>query len=139
MPLLTGGMNTLNRIFARADAHTSGRTMRKKFIYSIRHLYGLEGARVKYGSPNCQTIFNADPGPRYEGGCPFKILDIEQLRDVFNSCLIDDDIQEELIRLKVRDAGAACGLFLKATNDDKSQVIIQSPLEYYVHVTKTDC
>ncbi|XP_011315299.1 probable DNA primase large subunit isoform X2 [Fopius arisanus] len=111
----------------------------KKFIYSIRHLYGLEGARVKYGSPNCQTIFNADPGPRYEGGCPFKILDIEQLRDVFNSCLIDDDIQEELIRLKVRDAGAACGLFLKATNDDKSQVIIQSPLEYYVHVTKTDC
>lgn len=81
---------------------------------------------------------NDDPGPRYEGGCPFKILDIEQLKDVFNSCLIDDEIQEELIKLKETNAGAACGLFLQTTNDDKSDIIVQSPLEYYVHVTKKD-
>ncbi|XP_063986632.1 uncharacterized protein LOC135167400 isoform X2 [Diachasmimorpha longicaudata] len=139
------GMNLENSIIYWRDEYSkphicqSGCTHKwqeneKKFIYSIRHLYGLEGARADYASPNCQTILSADPGPRYEGGCPFKILDIEQLKGVFNSCLIDEDIQEELIRLKGINIGAACGLFLKVTNDDKNDIVIQSPVEYYTHV-----
>lgn len=62
------GMNLENAIAYWRDEYSKPHTCEsgcthkwqsseKKFIYSIRHLYGLEGARVNYGSPSCLTIF----------------------------------------------------------------------------------
>ncbi|XP_048477888.1 probable DNA primase large subunit [Plutella xylostella] len=46
----------------------------KKFIYGIRHMYGLEGARKEYSSVSCHRIqTNSNAG--CEGGCPFKSFD----------------------------------------------------------------
>jgi DNA primase large subunit len=34
----------------------SWQTDERKFTYSVRHLYGLEGARKNYAAPSCATI-----------------------------------------------------------------------------------
>ena len=34
----------------------SWQTDERKFLYSIRHLYGLEGGRKNYKTPNCKMI-----------------------------------------------------------------------------------
>lgn len=46
----------------------------KKYLYGIRHMYGLEGARKNYTSVTCQRIQAIDNACT-EGGCPFKSFD----------------------------------------------------------------
>lgn len=46
----------------------------KKYLYGIRHMYGLEGCRKSYRSVNCQRI-QSNMGACSEGGCPFKAFD----------------------------------------------------------------
>lgn len=46
----------------------------KKYLYGIRHMYGLEGCKKNYTSVNCQRIQSVSNACS-EGGCPFKSFD----------------------------------------------------------------
>ncbi|XP_071943134.1 uncharacterized protein [Antedon mediterranea] len=47
----------------------------KRYTYSIRHLYGLEGSRINYRSHTCTSIQKMSLGHGEEGGCPYKHFD----------------------------------------------------------------
>ncbi|XP_068627069.1 DNA primase large subunit-like [Battus philenor] len=55
----------------------------KKFVYGIRHLYGLEGSRKTYTSVNCQKVQSSECSIS-EGGCPFKTFDSNTLLKLLN-------------------------------------------------------
>uniref|UniRef100_A0A8D8TGQ6 DNA primase large subunit n=1 Tax=Cacopsylla melanoneura TaxID=428564 RepID=A0A8D8TGQ6_9HEMI len=43
----------------------------RKYIYGIRHLYGLEGSRKRYSAPDCQTIQSNMHVSNLDHSCPF--------------------------------------------------------------------
>ncbi|XP_033101372.1 DNA primase large subunit-like isoform X1 [Anneissia japonica] len=51
----------------------------KRYTYSIRHLYGLEGSHINYRSHSCTSIQNTCLGHGEEGGCPYKHFDEHSL------------------------------------------------------------
>ncbi|KAK0181069.1 hypothetical protein PV327_003386 [Microctonus hyperodae] len=106
-------------------------TSEKKFIYGIRHFYGLEGGRKNYRAPKCEVIQRHIPGPRYEGGCPFKNFEPTALAHLLNDCSITDDIKDQLIKLGQNHPEKACGLFYKNVNKIDKELIIHSPVQYY--------
>lgn len=53
----------------------------KKYLYGIRHMYGLEGCKKNYTSVNCQRIQSVDNACS-EGGCPFKSFDNIKLLEI---------------------------------------------------------
>lgn len=55
----------------------------KKYLYSIRHMYGLEGARKSYNSANC-TRLQMTINVSSEGGCPFKYFDEKNITQLLN-------------------------------------------------------
>ncbi|KAK9882802.1 hypothetical protein WA026_023316 [Henosepilachna vigintioctopunctata] len=72
----------------------------KKYIYGIRHLYGLEGSRKKYSAKSCNELQTAELRINCGGGCPFVSYDDDCLRSVLKKSLrgFDDDI--EVLSLK---------------------------------------
>ncbi|KAK0087570.1 hypothetical protein PV326_005151 [Microctonus aethiopoides] len=106
-------------------------TSEKKFVYSIRHFYGLEGGRKNYRAPKCEMIQRVIPGPRYEGGCPFKNFEPTALAHLLNDCSITDDIKDQLIKLGKNHPEKACGLFCKNVNNTDKEFHICSPVQYY--------
>ncbi|XP_039750962.1 DNA primase large subunit-like [Pararge aegeria] len=55
----------------------------KKFVYGIRHMYGLEGRRKEYSCRSCHQIQNSDT-TYSEGGCPFKSFDNNKMEQILN-------------------------------------------------------
>ncbi|XP_071791342.1 uncharacterized protein [Asterias amurensis] len=47
----------------------------RRYTYSIRHLYGLEGSRVNYRAHSCRSLQDCSMGHGEEGGCPFQHFD----------------------------------------------------------------
>ncbi|XP_050732971.1 DNA primase large subunit-like isoform X2 [Eriocheir sinensis] len=63
---------------AGACEHTWG-AREKRYIYSIRHIYGLEGARYNRPSHSCSTLQSIQPSLQDMGGCPFSGCDIKEM------------------------------------------------------------
>ncbi|RUS79832.1 hypothetical protein EGW08_012396, partial [Elysia chlorotica] len=50
----------------------------RRYIYSVRHLYGLEGGRVDYRGHSCSSIQSRSLSYLECGGCPFSLNDETQ-------------------------------------------------------------
>ncbi|XP_077997872.1 uncharacterized protein LOC144450988 [Glandiceps talaboti] len=86
----------------------------KRYMYSIRHLYGMEGSQTNYRAHSCHSIQGHLLGPGEEGGCPFKHFDRVHLEREFQTEGIPLDVQEELLSLTERNlCRKACQVFLK--------------------------
>ncbi|XP_078041080.1 uncharacterized protein LOC144472165 [Augochlora pura] len=108
----------------------------RKFVYSIRHLYGLEGSRKNYKSVNCEFLCAAVPGPMYEGGCPFKNFDTNVLKDLLSLSLSGNQITKLLQTISPEAPRCACKSFFKAVGQiNNNNIVINSPLQYYLAMT----
>ncbi|XP_043286516.1 DNA primase large subunit-like isoform X2 [Venturia canescens] len=108
----------------------------RKYLYSIRHLYGLEGGRKNYKTPNCEKICEEVPSLRYEGGCPFKHFDSNQLVKLLQKSLDKSVIEERFINVTARKPEAACSEFLRIIHQlDDQSFAIHSPVQFYTKVT----
>ncbi|XP_011688889.1 PREDICTED: probable DNA primase large subunit [Wasmannia auropunctata] len=104
----------------------------KKFVYSIRHMYGLEGSRRNYKTPDCNLICAGISGATYEGGCPFKDFDTSALRNLLHASLTDDEIEKFINNVSVKDPEVLCTAFLKLVRKDEiNDIIVKSPVQYY--------
>ncbi|XP_071564566.1 uncharacterized protein [Temnothorax nylanderi] len=104
----------------------------KKFIYSIRHMYGLEGSRRNYKTPDCNLICTGISGATYEGGCPFKDFDMSALRNLLRASLTEGEIEKFVNNISIKDPEVLCTAFLKLVRkDDVNDVTIKSPVQYY--------
>ncbi|XP_044766467.1 probable DNA primase large subunit [Coccinella septempunctata] len=83
-----------------------------KYVYSIRHLYGLEGSRKNYCIRSCNHFQSSGLGINSEGGCPFVHYDDDNLRSVLKKNLpgMDDDV-EIIIFERKENATVACKLY----------------------------
>lgn len=83
--------------FFRSNFNVSETVFKNKYLYSIRHVYGLEGKRANYTSYDCKRVIASHDRETF--GCPFKSnpgylkeyanekgLDIEDLGDCQKSC-----------------------------------------------------
>lgn len=108
----------------------------KKFIYSIRHMYGLEGLRKNYKTPDCNLICTGISGATYEGGCPFKDFDMSALRNLLRASLTEDEIEKFLRNVSIKDPEVLCTAFLKLVRKhDVNDIVIKSPVQYYQRMT----
>ncbi|XP_050349162.1 DNA primase large subunit-like [Nymphalis io] len=103
----------------------------KKFIYGIRHLYGLEGGKKMYSSGSCLRLQGFT-----EGGCPFKSFDNEamlQLLDIKEN----DPSLSQIKKLQAQSQyTSACVLYLKkrflsVSNSFCDSSFNFSPVKYY--------
>ncbi|XP_041968170.1 DNA primase large subunit-like [Aricia agestis] len=110
----------------------------KKYLYGIRHLYGLEGGRKTYWAKGCQFIQNSD-NSYSEGGCPFKCFDVEKMQQVL-SLDKEDSMFQTICNLKEQKKYTmACKLYLnhKFPNCDSSYSF--SPVKYYSQARNQKC
>ncbi|XP_015429418.1 PREDICTED: probable DNA primase large subunit [Dufourea novaeangliae] len=105
----------------------------RKFLYSIRHLYGLEGSKKNYKSPNCEFMCANVSSPMYEGGCPFKNFNTDSLKSLLSLSLTDNKVTELLSIITPQNPQSACGEFFKLIDQRNSDnIVIKSPLQYYL-------
>jgi DNA primase large subunit len=76
----------------------------KKYAYSIRHMYGKEGARKNYGGYNCSKII-LGPLPQSDQfhGCPFRHSDKESLSAMLRSLRLDGKAVSEIVQLQEKN------------------------------------
>ncbi|KAL0101429.1 hypothetical protein PUN28_018928 [Cardiocondyla obscurior] len=108
----------------------------KKFIYSIRHMYGLEGSRKNYKTPDCNLICSGISGAAYEGGCPFKDFDKSALGNLLRASLTEDDMEKFINNTSVKNPEVLCTAFLKfVRKEDVNNAVVRSPVQYYRRMT----
>ncbi|CAC5388432.1 PRI2 [Mytilus coruscus] len=59
--------------------HHNWKDNEKRYVYNIRHLYGLEGSHINYRAHCCSSLQNFTPFTGEVGGCPLKHFDREHL------------------------------------------------------------
>ncbi|XP_063368500.1 DNA primase large subunit-like [Cydia amplana] len=107
----------------------------KKYLYGIRHMYGLEGGRKNYTSVNCQRIQGSDNACS-EGGCPFK-FDYQQMVKLLPGC--PDNVLSQINEFKrKRQYNAACRTYLQSSlNTDCDSISFSfTPVKYYMIASK---
>ncbi|KAH9490003.1 hypothetical protein Btru_036233 [Bulinus truncatus] len=85
----------------------------KRYIYNIRHLYGLEGGRINYRAHSCHFIQGRSLTLGDYGGCPFVVKDktvLSSLTEEMGLGLHDIPVFERLI--ESQDYTAACQLYM---------------------------
>ncbi|XP_072765317.1 uncharacterized protein [Anoplolepis gracilipes] len=108
----------------------------KKFIYGIRHMYGLEGSRKNYKTPDCNLICAGISGTTYEGGCPFKDFNVDTLKNLLHTSLTKDEADRLVSNISNKSPEMLCSTFLKLLcKNNIDNVIIKSPVEYYHKMT----
>uniref|UniRef100_A0A1B6GGZ0 DNA primase large subunit C-terminal domain-containing protein n=1 Tax=Cuerna arida TaxID=1464854 RepID=A0A1B6GGZ0_9HEMI len=114
-----------------------------KYIYSIRHLYGLEGKRANYYSPSCSKIQNNNLGPSEEGGCPFLTFDHCKLKNSLDPSVIQNqETFEKIMFLSSQNKPkAACEFYRKTLMKTASSTSLtdkehKTPVEYFVILHK---
>ncbi|KAK2140168.1 hypothetical protein LSH36_1455g00006 [Paralvinella palmiformis] len=92
------------------------KTDRKRYTYSIRHLYGLEGARINYRGHCCHSIQNQQLSGSGDGGCPFRHFDKQHLIRRLSLSELPLDAVRDLMKLSTEEAsyGMACHVYLMA-------------------------
>ncbi|XP_066603835.1 uncharacterized protein [Prorops nasuta] len=109
----------------------------KKFIYSIRHLYGLEGSKKDYAAPDCSIICKTMPGPKYEGGCPFQHFDEIHLKHLLSSSLKERKLMNFIKTIHRRKPNEACAEYLKLITKRTQILFISNPVQFYHMLNKT--
>ncbi|XP_015595665.1 probable DNA primase large subunit isoform X2 [Cephus cinctus] len=105
----------------------------KKFLYSIRHLYGLEGSRKSYHAPSCSVICST--GSRYEGGCPFIHFDKAVLRSILTDLLTEKQVDNYIKSLSKQEPEKACtALFKLMQIQNGGDITIRSPVQFYLRM-----
>ncbi|KAK6166586.1 hypothetical protein SNE40_023241 [Patella caerulea] len=91
----------------------------ERYIYNIRHLYGLEGSRKNYRGHCCHSIQNQTVQPTSVGGCPFVHFDKTNLQNFLSTQQIDSKISAAIMEYKEKSMfNDACSLFLKGKNPE---------------------
>ncbi|XP_060519221.1 uncharacterized protein LOC132697684 isoform X2 [Cylas formicarius] len=108
----------------------------ERYIYGIRHMYGLEGSRRSYSVKSCQQIEELTLGANEEGGCPFKHFDDACLRNALRTRPGDEDTGV-IIYSRKTSAKKACMMHLKSKLNDSSRPKRDSfqfynPAEHYL-------
>lgn len=104
----------------------------KKYLYGIRHMYGLEGRRKSYTSVSCQRIQSSDTSCN-EGGCPFKSFDNLQTLLLQNNRSCTDTLLSKINELKKsHQYSKACILYLKSFQPNCDNLSYNlTPVKYY--------
>lgn len=115
----------------------------KKYIYGLRHLYGLEGARKNYNMSSCTRI---QIRPSSEGGCAFKHFDDDYLKSLVVEGSFTEDFWNLLLSKKksglCNDACMSYKNEIRLKFDSKfldSRLKINtssSPVDYYLDLKK---
>lgn len=111
----------------------------KKYIYGLRHLYGLEGARKNYSMSSCMRI---QTRPSAEGGCAFKHFDDEYLRNLVSDGMFTDDFWNRILKKKQSGlCNDACMMYkkevrLKCSRNNLNVDTSSSPVDYYLDLKK---
>ncbi|XP_028174309.1 DNA primase large subunit-like [Ostrinia furnacalis] len=109
----------------------------KKYLYGIRHMYGLEGCRKNYNSVNCRIIQGVDNACS-EGGCPFKVFESSRMAQILD--ISDHDpVLTQINELKRKQQySSACILYLRnkcmntsANCDIQNASFNFTPVKYY--------
>ncbi|KAG5866593.1 hypothetical protein JTB14_013112 [Gonioctena quinquepunctata] len=115
----------------------------KRYIYGIRHLYGLEGSRKNYQSRSCRYLQEKSLGPTEEGGCPFKHFDDENLRSVLKNALPNNlDEVEVMMYERNENPGVSCKLFRNIVfktmtgKEVEKDVTVTNPVQYYLELRR---
>ncbi|XP_061188054.1 uncharacterized protein LOC133196137 [Saccostrea echinata] len=99
----------------------------RRYQYSIRHLYGLEGSHINYRAHCCISLQEFIPSCGSRGGCPFKHFDDAKLIHF----LSEEEIKsmEDILDLRGQEQFSnACALYLqrKTENILQSQILTDS-------------
>ncbi|VVC94296.1 unnamed protein product [Leptidea sinapis] len=105
-------------------------TNEKKYVYGIRHMYGLEGSKRNYTSRNCQVLQNLENSCS-EGGCPFKCFSDEKMQQLLKLNKSDTSLSQIKDLRKMEEYAKACQVFLKRNSDSDVMILNFSPLKYY--------
>lgn len=103
----------------------------KKFVYGIRHLYGLEGGKKNYSSRSCSHFQSFT-----EGSCPFKSFDNESMMHILNIKNIDPMLSQIKNFQEQKQYTSACMMYLQkrlhcVLNDICDSSFNFSPVKYY--------
>ena len=92
------------------EKKTSLEKFQKQYAYYVRHAYGLEGKMTNYAPFNCEKIINMNSPLGNEcHGCPFKTYSNENLKNLLNTCNINEgDIEDILDKKKRNEFQFAC-------------------------------
>lgn len=118
----------------------------KKFVYGIRHMYGLEGGRKEYSCRSCHQLQSSDT-TYSEGGCPFKSFDDNKMEQILNISKTDP-VLPQIRELKSQERyTSACIMYLqnKIFNLKKSHINVNcdsinfsfTPVKYYLMFTSS--
>lgn len=112
----------------------------KKYLYGIRHMYGLEGGKKSYTSVSCHRIQGMDVSC-FEGGCPFKSFDLNNMAKTLN-IRAEEQLFSQINDLCSRHQyTSACILFLQKKHDivcenDNNMSFNFTPVKFYMKSTK---
>nr|XP_034828481.1 DNA primase large subunit-like [Maniola hyperantus] len=116
----------------------------KKFVYGIRHMYGLEGGRKEYSCRSCHQIQHSDT-THSEGGCPFKSFDDNKMEQILNIPKTDP-VLSQIRQLKSQEKyTSACMKYLQHRLPNKSSHNMPcdninfnfTPVKYYIAITNS--
>lgn len=106
------------KMFAKKTSHEK---FAKNYAYNIRHNYGKEGNRKDdgkgYSAYSCAKIIGGDYAADDHAGCPFKLMDEENLDRRLRSIGLNPRQSEEIIaKKKDKHYNIACRLVFKHTH-----------------------
>ncbi|ROT85294.1 DNA primase large subunit [Penaeus vannamei] len=95
---------------ASGCTHSWAGNDRNRYVYSIKHFYGLEGGRKNYTSHSCASLQECHPQPTEVRGCPFTSTNAEDVSTLIkkfvpHSTNILDNVMKEVV---LGRASAAC-------------------------------
>ncbi|KOB69369.1 DNA primase large subunit [Operophtera brumata] len=108
----------------------------KKYLYGIRHMYGLEGCKKNYTSVNCQRIQSLDNACS-EGGCPFKSFDNPKMIKLLQNS--SETILAEINELRRKNMYTlSCMLYLNSIGEKNcdNYSFNFTPVKYYTIASK---
>ncbi|KAK5642685.1 hypothetical protein RI129_008852 [Pyrocoelia pectoralis] len=114
----------------------------KRYVYSIRHLYGLVGSRKNYKTRSCEYFQRSLISPTEEAVCPFVHFDEHNLKKLLTSLLdlsADCEVTNNIVRERSKSPSSACKLFMQIaagkSTDENTTVVgskdITSPVHYF--------
>ncbi|XP_026286560.1 DNA primase large subunit-like isoform X1 [Frankliniella occidentalis] len=101
----------------------------RKYVYSIRHIYGLEGSRRVYQSPRCKQVQDMSLSPSADGGCPFADFDEEKLLNCLHQEIKSEKQSIVLLKEAKNEKGPAeaCRLYCQMLHNLANKSSISAP------------